>query len=53
MDGRRVRFGGEPMSFNAWGLKATGWSAIQIYTHAELEDGRLLDDLRPAIAPRS
>jgi hypothetical protein len=46
VDGRRVEFAGEAMSYNAWGLRVTGWSAIQIYEHAKLPDGRLLRDLR-------
>jgi predicted type IV restriction endonuclease len=46
IDGKRVEFRGEPMSFNEWGCRATGWSAIQIYKWAVLPDGRLLEALR-------
>jgi hypothetical protein len=46
VDGRRVEFRGEIMSFNAWGCRVTGWSSIQIYKWAMLPDGRLLDELR-------
>jgi predicted type IV restriction endonuclease len=46
VDGKRVEFQGEVMSFNAWGCAATGWSAIQIYKWAVLPDGRLLEALR-------
>ncbi len=45
-DGNTVEFRGERMSFHAWGCRATGWSAIQIYAHAVTEDGRLLQELR-------
>jgi predicted type IV restriction endonuclease len=46
VDGKRVEFQGEVMSFNAWGCAATGWTAIQIYKWAVLPDGRLLEALR-------
>lgn len=46
VDGKRVEFRGEVISFNAWGCAATGWSAIQIYKWAVLPDGRLLEVLR-------
>jgi hypothetical protein len=46
VDGKRVEFQGEVMSFNAWGCVATGWTAIQIYKWAVLPDGRLLEALR-------
>lgn len=46
VDGKRVEFRGEVMSYNAWGCAATGWSAIQIYKWAVLPDGRLLEALR-------
>ena len=46
VDGQRVEFRGEVMSFNAWGCAATGWTAIQIYKCAVLPDGRLLEALR-------
>ena len=34
------------MSFNDWGCKATGWTAVQTYKRAVLSDGRLLEALR-------
>ena len=46
VDGRRVEFRGEVMSYKAWGCAATGWTAIQIYKWAVLPDGRLLEALR-------
>ena len=46
VDGRRVEFRGEVMSFNAWGCRVTGWPSIRIYTSAVLPDGRLLEALR-------
>jgi predicted type IV restriction endonuclease len=46
VDGKRVEFRGEVISFNDWGCRATGWSAIQIYKWAVLPDGRLLEALR-------
>jgi hypothetical protein len=46
VDGKRVEFRGEVMSFNEWGCKATGWNAIQIYKWAVMPDGRLLEALR-------
>lgn len=46
LDGKRVEFRGEPMTFNDWGCRATGWTAIQIYKWAMLPDGRLLEALR-------
>ena len=46
VDGKRVEFKGEVMSFNTWGCAATGWTAIQIYKWAVLLDGRLLEVLR-------
>ncbi|WP_029032660.1 type I restriction endonuclease [Salinarimonas rosea] len=48
VDGRHVEFGGERMSFNDWGCRVTGWTAIQIYEWAEMPDGRLLSALREA-----
>lgn len=44
--GKTVEFRGETMSFNEWGCRATGWTAIQIYKWAVLPDGRLLEALR-------
>ena len=46
VDGRHVNYRGATMTFNAWGNQVTGWKALQIYVHAVLPDGRLLDDLR-------
>jgi hypothetical protein len=46
LDGRCVEFKGERLTFNEWGQRATGWSAIQIYAWALLPDGRSLGDLR-------
>jgi hypothetical protein len=46
VDGKRVEFRGELISFNDWGCRATGWTAIQIYKWAVLPDGRLLEALR-------
>jgi hypothetical protein len=45
-NGRQVDFNGERLSYNAWGCRVTGWGSIQIYSHALLEDGRLLEELR-------
>lgn len=46
VDGKTVEFRGKTMSFNEWGCRATGWTAIQIYKWAVLPDGRLLEALR-------
>lgn len=46
VDGKRVEYQGEVISFNDWGCRATGWTAIQIYKWAVLPDGRLLEALR-------
>lgn len=48
VDGKTVNFRGQIMSFNEWGCRTTGWSAIQIYKLAVLPDGRLLETLREA-----
>jgi len=53
VDGKHVMFKGEQLSFNEWGCRVTGWTAIQIYKWALIPDGRLLDQLRdipPAVA---
>jgi hypothetical protein len=50
VDGKRVEFRGEVISFNEWGCWATGWTAIQIYKWAVLPDGRLLEALRTSSA---
>ncbi len=49
VDGKRVEFRGEVISFNDWGCRATGWTAIQIYKWAVLPDGRLLETLREGV----
>jgi predicted type IV restriction endonuclease len=46
LDGRHVEFGSARMTFNEWGQRVTGWSAIQIYAWACLPDGRTLAELR-------
>lgn len=46
MDGTRVEFRGEVLSFTEWGCRVTGWTAIGIYKWAVLPDGRLLEALR-------
>ena len=46
VDGQRVEYRSEVMSFNAWGCRVTGWPSIRIYTSAVLPDGRLLEALR-------
>jgi len=48
LDGKRVEFRGEAMSFTDWGCRVTGWTAIGIYKWAMLPDGRLLEALREA-----
>jgi predicted type IV restriction endonuclease len=52
VDGKRVEFRGEVISYNDWGCRATGWIAIQIYKWAVLPDGRLLEALRDGPAAR-
>lgn len=51
LDGKRVLFEGEAMTYSQWGIRVTGWSAIQIYTWAVNDDGVKLDDLRAAMMP--
>lgn len=46
VDGKHVRYRGKIITFMDWGRRVTGWSTLQIYAHATLSDGRLLDDLR-------
>ena len=46
VDGKRVNFRGTEMRYNQWGQSVKNWKAIQIYAHAETEDGKLLNDLR-------
>jgi hypothetical protein len=47
-DAKSVDFGGETMSFNEWGTKVTGWSAICIYDWAVTPAGETLATLRAA-----
>lgn len=49
-DARACSYEGEELSLNAWAVKVTGWSAINIYVHVETIDGKLLQDLRKACA---
>jgi hypothetical protein len=46
LDGKQVQFRSEVISFNDWGCRATGWTAIQIYKGALLPNGRLLEVLQ-------
>ena len=46
LDSSHVDYQGRKLRFNEWGQTVTGWTAIRIYTHAETEDGILLDELR-------
>ena len=47
IDATTVRFKGQVMTFNQWGQKATGWSAICIYEWAiHIAKGKSLDELR-------
>jgi len=46
IDGRHVEFRGERISYNTWGCRATGRSAIQIYKWAVQPDRRLLEALQ-------
>jgi len=50
VDGKRVEFRGEVISFTDWGCRVTGWTAIGIYKWAVLPDGRLLEALREVVA---
>ena len=45
-DAKTVRFKDEEMSFNEWGQKVTGWSAICIYDWATTKEGKTLSELR-------
>ncbi|WP_159727799.1 hypothetical protein [Methylosinus sp. Ce-a6] len=45
-DAKSVEFAGETMSFNEWGTKVTGWSAICIYDWAVTPGGETLAALR-------
>lgn len=43
----QVRFQGQPMSYNEWGQRVTGWSALNIYSYAVHQGrGKTLDELR-------
>jgi len=47
IDYKRVEYNGKRMSFNRWGEKVTGWSAISIYEWAMIKDSeKTLDQLR-------
>lgn len=46
LDGKRVLFEGEAMTYSQWGMRVTGWSAIRIYIWAVDDDGVKLDELR-------
>lgn len=48
-DENHVIFNDEVLSYNVWGCRVTGWSAIQIYMHAITDDGRTLDTLRKSM----
>jgi hypothetical protein len=45
VDARRVKYKGDEVTFNEWGGKVTGWSAINIYDWA-LKDDKTLSDRR-------
>ena len=46
-DDKQVIYQGQDMTFNAWGQKITGWSAINIYEWTvDQKTNRTLDDLR-------
>jgi hypothetical protein len=46
IDARSVLYAGKQMSWNEWGQAVTGWPSINIYDHAETEDGTLIETLR-------
>jgi len=46
VDARLVLFADKQMSWNEWGQTVTGWPTINIYDHAETEDGTLIGNLR-------
>lgn len=46
VDGAQVEYMGSKVSLQKWGCLVTGWTAIQIYKHAETEDGELLQAIR-------
>jgi len=45
-DASTVDYKGQVLSFNEWGLKVTGWSAINIYNRAVNSAGRTLAECR-------
>ncbi len=46
-DDKQVIYHGQPMTYNAWGQKITGWSAINIYKWTiDEKTKKTLDDLR-------
>lgn len=46
VDGRNVSYNGEILSYYAWGCKISGWTSINIYSYACVEDGKTLDEIR-------
>ena len=48
VDGSKVRYGDQIMSYNEWGEKVTGWSSLNIYKWVLLK-GKMLGELRKKI----
>ena len=49
LDYATVKYKGETLTFNDWGSRVTGWSALNIYDWAKKKDGtKTLADLRAA-----
>jgi len=47
IDGKRVKYNGERMTYNEWGMQVTGWASINIYPWVVLaRTGQTLDELR-------
>lgn len=46
IDGKTVKFGNTPMTFNKWGETVTGHVAVNIYIHAQTSDNVFLNALR-------
>lgn len=46
LDEKTVDYKGVRLSFNAWGVKVTGWSAVNIYDWARNSEGRTLAECR-------
>lgn len=46
IDAKTVRYKGRDISWNEWGQNITGWPSINIHSHAETQDGVLLEMLR-------